>query len=175
MFIYCIFCATEKCSVIAKTATELYGCRAICPKQVQHTWSKGKMIDRVNDLLPGYVFLFFQEQVPNPAVFRSMNGVIRCLSDTAKQFELTGEDEKFAMMLYRKDGIIGKTSVYQEGQRIRVCESAFEGLEAKVLKVNHRNHRILIEIPFAMRPVKTWVEYEIVEAVGQAEAVQPDA
>ena len=163
MYIYCLFCATEKCDNIAKTAMELFDCRALSPKQVQHTWSKGKMIDRENDLLPGYVFLYFQDQVENIAVFHSINGVIRCLSDTSKQFELTGADEQFALMLYQKNGVIGKTTVYREGQRIHVCKGAFEGLETKILKVNHRNSRILIEIPFAMRPVKTWVEYEIVE------------
>ena len=171
MFIYCLFCATEKCAHIARTASELFECRAISPRQVQHTWFKGKMIDRENDLLPGYVFLFFQDRVQNTVIFRSMNGVIRCLSDTSNQFELTGADAQFAMMLYQKNGVIGKTCVYREGQRIHVCKGAFEGLETKILKVNRRNSRILIEIPFAMRPVKTWVEYEIVEASEKESAV----
>ena len=164
MFVYCLFCATEKSGVIARTAEERFHCRAISPRQVQHTWSKGKMIDRENDLLPGYVFLYCQEKSENPAAFRTLNGVIRCLCDTAGQYELAGQDEQFALMLLSKDGIIGKTSVYQEGQRIHICKGAFEGLETKILKVNRRNHRIQIEIPFAMRPVKTWVEYEIAEA-----------
>ena len=167
MYIYCLFCSTEKCGQIARRAAELYGCRAISPKQVQHTWSKGKMIDRENDLLPGYVFLFFQDRVENISVFRAINGVIRCLSDTSRQYELTGADERFAMILYRKNGVIGKTAVYREGQRIHVCRGAFEGLETKILKVDRRNSRIQIEIPFAMRPVKTWVEYEIVETSDQ--------
>ena len=164
MYIYCLFCATEKCAAIARTAMELFSCRALSPRQVQHTWSKGKMIDRENALLPGYVFLYFQEKVPSVSVFHSMNGVIRCLCDTSNQYELAGADAQFAMMLYHKNGVIGKTSVYREGQRIRVCQGAFEGLDTKILKVDHRNSRILIEIPFAMRRVKTWVEYEIVES-----------
>ena len=164
MFVYCLFCATEKCGSVARAAEARFHCRALSPKQVQHTWSKGKMIDRENDLLPGYVFLYYEEKVENPVVLRSVDGVIRCLKDTSGQYELTGMDEQFALMLLSKNGIIGKTSVYQEGQRIHVCKGAFEGLETKILKVNRRNSRILIEIPFAMRPVKTWVEYELVEA-----------
>ena len=77
MYIYCLFCATEKCDNIAKTAMELFDCRALSPKQVQHTWSKGKMIDRENDLLPGYVFLYFQDQVENIAVFLYIPAVAR--------------------------------------------------------------------------------------------------
>ena len=167
MYIYCIFCATESCDKVAIAARELFGCEAISPKQVQHTWVKGRMIDRVHHLLPGYVFLYFQEKVRNIAQFHMVSGVIRCLCDTSKEYELTGDNERFALMLYHKNGIIGKTKVYQEGQLIRVCRGAFEGLETKVLKVDHRCSRMQIEIPFAMRPVKTWVEYEIVSPGGQ--------
>lgn len=53
------------------------------------------MIDRENALIPGYVFLFFQAKDLNTGVFRSMNGVIQCLSDMSNQFEMTGADEQF--------------------------------------------------------------------------------
>ncbi len=66
-----------------------------------------------------------------------------------KQYELTGSDEAFALMLLRQNGIIGKTQVYQEGQMIRICEGAYEGIETRILKVNRRNMRMQIEIPFA--------------------------
>ena len=66
--------------------------------------------------------------------------------------------------LLKKDGVIGKTKVYQEGQMIRICEGAYEGVETKILKVNRRNMRMQIEIPFASQKIKTWVEYEMVES-----------
>ena len=48
-----------------------------------------------------------------------MDSVLRCLRDSAGRYELTGNDEEFALMLLEKNGIIGKTMVYQEGDRIR--------------------------------------------------------
>ncbi len=163
MFIYCLFCETEKCDAVARSAELFFPCRAISPKQVQHTWSKGSMVDRYHDLLPGYVFLYFETEKQEGPAFRRLNGVIRCLSDTEKRYELTGDDEAFALALLKKDGVLGKTRVYQEGDRIRIAEGAFEGLESRILKVDHRHSRMQIEIPFNKQMIKTWVEYEIVE------------
>lgn len=163
MYTYCLFCETAKAHWVAKTIQQIADCRAICPKQVQHTWAKGGGArDVTRDLLPGYVFLYFKEQA-DVAALRSVQGVIRCLADTDGGYTLSGADELFALMLLEKDGAIGRTRVYQEGQTIRICDGAFEGVAARILKVERRLTRMLVEIPFDHRLVKTWVEYEIVK------------
>ena len=163
MYSYCLFCETSKTKYIVKAVGEMTGCRALCPRQIQHTWAKGGGTrDRINDLMPGYVFLYCEERT-DISLLNSLQGVIRCLSSTAGEYELTGQDERFAMMLLEKDGIIGKTPVYREGQMIRIAGGAFQGVTAKILKVERRLSRMQIEIPFASQLVKTWVEYEIVE------------
>ena len=98
---------------------------------------------------------------------KALPDVIRCLRDSDKRYELQGRDEQFAMMPLRKDGVVGKTPVYREGDRIRISEGAFAGLETRILKVEHRASRMLVEIPFAHQPVRTWLEYEIVELTEQ--------
>lgn len=151
---------------------QILPCRAISPKQVQHTWSKGKMVDIVHDLLPGYVFLYMDDPL-ELAALRRVQGIIRCLrtedEEKKRHYELTGSDEQFALMLLHKDGVIGKTKVYQEGDRIRITQGAYEGTETKILKVNRRNMRMQIEIPFAGRSIRTWVEYEVVKSLDPEE------
>lgn len=165
MYTYCLFCETAKCSSVAIAVMQRTHCRAIYPRQVQHTWSKGKMVDIEHDLLPGYVFVYVEQAPLDMSLLRSIQGIIRCLSSQEKQYELSGGDEQFALMLLQKDGVIGKTKVYQEGQMIRICEGAYAGVETKILRVNRRNMRMQIEIPFASQKIKTWVEYELVESV----------
>ena len=169
MFTYCLFCETNKTGYISRAVSEMTGCRALCPKQIQHTWAKGGGTrDRVNDLMPGYVFLYYEDKA-DISLLHSVQGVIRCLSSTAGEYELTGPDEQFALMLLEKNGVIGKTPVYEEGQRIHLVDRAFAGIEAKILKVNRRNKRLQIELPFADALVKTWIEYEMVETDISAE------
>lgn len=163
MYVYCLFCETVKCRGIAEAITDRFHCRAISPKQIQHTRSKGRQIDIEHDLLPGYVFVYAEEGPLDVSSMRSIQGVLRCLCYGDQRYELTGNDEQFALMLLQKNGVIGKTKVYQEGQRIRICRGAYEGLETRILRVNSRNMRMQIEIPFANMYIKTWVEYEVVD------------
>ena len=160
MYTYSLFCETVKCRFVALEAMAKFDCMAISPKQVQHTWKDGKMIDRVRDLLPGYLFLYSEDKLELSYCY-SMAGVIRLLRTNNEAYELSGGDEAFAKMIYRRQGVLGKTPVYEEDQRIRLTEGAFAGLSAKILRVDHRARRMQIELPFAGRLVKTWVEYEI--------------
>jgi len=162
MLVYCLFCETVKCNYVADKAEHEFCCKAISPKQIQHTWSKGKMVDIEHDLLPGYVFLYTEDGPLDIDRIQAIRGVIRCLCSSDKEYELTGEDEKFALMLMHNNGIIGETKVYQEGQIIHICEGAFEGLETRIVKVNRQKKRMQIEIPFASTFVKTWVGFDII-------------
>ena len=138
MYTYCLFCETGKCGYVARAVMQKIPCRTLSPKQVQHTWAKGKMVDIEHDLLPGYVFVYTENERLDVALLRPIQGIIRCLSSQDREYELTGSDEQFALMLLHKDGVIGKTKVYEEGQMIRICQGAFEGVETKILKVNRR-------------------------------------
>ncbi len=161
MYTYCVFCETVRCDYVARTAEQTLHCKSVSPKQVQHTWFQGKMVDVLHDLFPGYVFMYTDEPMDILRI-QKIHGVIRCLSSSEGMYELTGADRQFALMLFQHQGIIGKTKVYEEGQFIRICQGAFEGVETRILKVNRHKQRMLIEIPFANMPVKTWVEFEIV-------------
>ena len=163
MLTYCLFCETIKCDLVARSIEQDLGCVAFSPKRVQHTWSAGKMVDIVHDLLPGYVFVYAEREPLDIRRVQATQGVIRCLSTADKQYALSGSDERFALMLLHNKGVIGKTKVYEEGQRIRVCEGVYEGLETRILKVDRQKGRMQIDIPFANRHIRTWVEFEIVE------------
>ena len=146
---------------MAEFATALFPCETILPKQIHHMRVKGQMKDVVCDLLPGYLFLYSESPLPGPAL-TSMQDVVRCLRGTDRKYELQGQDEAFALLLRQKRGVLGKTAVYREGDRVRIRDGAFEGLRAEIIRLDRRNHRMKIEIPFAGRNVSTWLEYEMI-------------
>ena len=158
MYTYCLFCDTAKCQFVASVAEKVFPCRAIYPRTVQHRWVKRKPVDEEHPLTPGYVFLYSDEQLTVRRMY-AIQGVIKCLRDQDRR----GSDEVFAMMLLENGGVIGKTQVYQEDQMIRLHDGVYKGVQTRILKVDHRNMRMQIAIPFAGMQVKTWVEYEVVE------------
>ncbi len=145
------------------------GCQTIIPKQVQHTRDKGKMVDRIHNLLPGYLFLYSEEPLDISECQRT-HGVIRCLREGKDgQYELQGKDEEFALFLLEREGIIGKTYVTEENGMLEISLKSFRGADVKITKVDRRNTRMQIEIRFLRQIIRTWIEYEI---VGSDEAEQ---
>ena len=163
MYTYCVFCETQKTRTVSVQVEQTFGCKVISPKREQLKWVKREAIRERHDLLPGYIFLYAEEKIEQPGMIRRIPGVIRCLSDNEHQYVLQGSDETFALMLLERDGVIGKTKVYQEGDRIQICDGAYAGLETVILKVNRRNMRMMIQIPFGGMQVETWMEYEMVK------------
>ena len=144
---------------------QVYSCRAISPKQIQHTWDKGQYVDRERDLLPGYVFLYSEEPIRLPQdIRRNLDRIIRSLRTTDYEYRLQGADEQFAMMLYRKNGIVGKTEVTEENGRFTICDETFRDVPVEILKVDRRDERMKISMSVAGRKVQTWVQYNIVQS-----------
>lgn len=172
---YCLFCEPGKARFVVAFLKALFSCEAISPIQVQHTRIRGAAADRERELMPGYVFVYSETPLDGTRL-RRIQDVLTCLRSTDRKYELRGQDEAFAMMLYRNGGRLGKTQVYQEGDRIRIRDGAFEGVQAEILKVDRRYTRMQIEIPFSNRKILTWVEYELVEpAAAREEKTEPAA
>ena len=165
MFTCCLFCETAKCDYVATAAMQAFDCKAISPKQIQHTWDKGQYVDRERDLLPGYVFLYSEEPIRLPQdIRRNLDRIIRSLRTTDYEYRLQGADEQFAMMLYRKNGVVGKTEVTEENGRFTICDETFRDVPVEILKVDRRDERMKISMSVAGRKVQTWVQYNIIRS-----------
>ncbi len=162
MYTYCLFCETGKGDYVVRAAMQVFACTAISPKQIQHTWDKGQFTDRARDFLPGYVFIYSEEPIHQPQdIRRKLDRIIRSLRTTDLDYRLHGADEEFAMMLYNKKGIIGKTVVTETDGRFTITDETFRNIPAEIRKVDRRNKRMKIEMQLAGNKVQTWVEYEI--------------
>ncbi len=162
MYTYCLYCEAGKSSYVAVALMAKLGCQTIIPKHVQHTWDKGKMINRIHNLLPGYLFLYSDEPLEVSSCQRTQ-GVVRCLRDGEGQYELQGKDEEFALFLLDRKGIIGKTQVTENNGILEIGPKSFRGADVKITKVDRRNTRMQIEIRFLRQIIRTWIEYEIIE------------
>ena len=176
MYTYCLFCETGKSMYVAREVKALFKCRIIIPKQIQHTWYRGEIVNRVRELLPGYVFVYSEIQMRQTLLYR-VPGIIRCLRTTDKKAELKGADEAFALFLLESDGVIGKTKVIREGDRLEIGPESFRNANVTILKVDHRARRMQVEICFAAQTVRTWIEYEEIspeEATHKPEDESPE-
>ena len=62
MFAFCLFCETQRCKTIAEYISKNYGYTCICPQIIQRKWIKGVPREEYHHSLPGYVFLYTEEE-----------------------------------------------------------------------------------------------------------------
>ena len=105
MYVYCLFCVTQRCAVIAKLMEVRGAYRAFSPRIIRKQRKKGENIERSFDLLPGYVFIYSEERLTDYRAFFGIDGVIRRVGRRDDGYELEGPDLDFAMKLLEKDGI----------------------------------------------------------------------
>ena len=168
MFSYCLFCNTTKCESIASLLPTRIECRAVSPKIIHRKWVKGKCFEEVSDYLPGYVFLYTETPLQAFGMLWTIDGVLRLLGRQEEGYRLTGEDKRFADMLYASQGMIGILKAYEAGDRIRLAAESLPGYEGEVIKVDRRKGRAQILIRFDDKEIKLWVGFELIDkAIGQ--------
>ncbi len=165
MYVYCLFCRTQRCARIARLM-EIRGVeRAFSPKILSKQRIEGKNVSKEHDLLPGYVFLFHEERIIEWDIFSGIDGIIRRVGRTEKGYELEGADREFALGLYEKNGQVGAMKLVSVGETVRLADNLFDGSEGVVTKIDYRKERARVDFKFEGNACHTWVAIEEVRRV----------
>ncbi len=174
MYNYCFFCLTQRAEIIRQLIERRYGYRVISPRIVQRHWEHGQETEKEYRYLPGYLFVYTDERIENFAVFRQIDGVIRQLGELESGFRLNGTDLAFAELLLQSDGVIGPQRVYQEGDRIQLCEGLLTGMSGRITKVDRQYKRMQITFMFDGLERKVWTGYDVVAKLENEESSGTD-
>ena len=159
MYVYCLFCRTQRCQRIAQLL-EIRGNgvrKAFSPKILSRQRKQGLNIDRERDLLPGYVFLFSDERLMDYETFAGIDGVIRRVGRTESGYELEGTDREFALNLLGSGGKVGALKMINVGETVRLENSLFDGSEGVVTKIDYRKERARVDFRFDGNDCHTWI------------------
>ena len=169
MFAYCLFCQTQKCRDIAHILEKRGVMRAFAPQIIKRQRVKGKNTDALYDLLPGYVFLYSDVELPDYRMFRGINGVIRRIGPEDKRYALEGSDLDFAMNLYRKNGVVGQVTILKVGDAVRLDDPLFNGCQGQITQIDYRKQRARVTYRFAGMNCFTWVACELISKEDQGD------
>lgn len=172
MYVYCLFCQTQKCRSVAFALEQRGIPRAFSPRIINRQRVKGKNLDVTFDLLPGYVFVYTEERLTTFDAFRGVVGIIRRLGDAENGYELTGTDYDFAMRLYRKDGLVGHMTVFKVGDEVRLDDPLFAGCQGRITRIDYKKQRARVDYQFANMSCHAWIACDLITA---AEAPEPQA
>ena len=155
LYMYCLFCETQKCTIVALTIERKYGIQAISPEIIQRKWVKGVCEEKRHNWLPGYVFLYSETPLTHRFV---IPGIIRWLG----KGELQYEDEAFARMIYEKGGVLGTLKLADIGDRCVIDDPLWAKMEGIVTKIDRGRKRCRVEFIFDNLRRSVWLGYEMI-------------
>ena len=165
MYVYCLYCKTQRCKAIA-AVLEIKGVRrAFSPQVMRKQRKKGKNIDTLGDLLPGYIFFYSDEELLDFSLFAGVDGIIRRVGRADERYDLQGADREFALGLLEKDGKVGAMRMVKVGEKIRMEDPLFAGSEGVVTKIDYRKERARIDFKFDGNDCHAWVAVEDVRKI----------
>ena len=162
MYVYCLFCRTQRCARIARLIEIRGGIRAFSPRILSRQRKEGVNVPTERDLLPGYVFLFSEERLEDYSAFTGIDGIIRRVGKTENGYELDGPDREFALRLLERGGQVGAMKMVKIGETVRLEDSLFEGSEGVVTKIDYRKERARVDFRFEGNDCHAWVAVDCI-------------
>ena len=161
MFVYCLFCRTQRCGIIAEVLHRRGVDQTFSPKIICRERKQGKLHQVFRDLLPGYIFLYHHEDILDSDIIWGIDGVIRRVGRADNRYLLDGVDLAFAEYLQEKNGVLGIVQVIQEGDQVKAEDPLFGGRIGRVLRLDRRKKRAKIEYEFDGQLRSVWIGCDI--------------
>lgn len=145
---YCLFCRTGDEQKIAAAVNERFPqLQAMTPLRILAEKRQGKWEDRTLTLLPGYVFVYADDELPYDLRYKTHN-LYKVLHYERGIRALTGPDADYAGWLFRHRGRIGTSKVLEVGSRIEIVDGPLKDFGGKIVKLDKHKRRAWIEFDF---------------------------
>ena len=157
MYVYCLFCRTQRCDRIAEVLQCCGVDHAFSPKIVGRHRRKGILLDQTYDLLPGYVFVYSEQEWQDLTPYRWVDGLLHHVGRVEDGRELTGADRTFALDLLDLEGCVRPATLIQEGEQVRLQDSFFAGGRGTVTRVDYKRQRARVSFTFDGLDCSVWI------------------
>jgi transcriptional antiterminator NusG len=154
---YCLYCKTgseEKLVFLLKKDMRDYfsmDLDVVFPTRIINQRKRGRWASVEQPLLPGYLFLYLDDEVPFPLfIIKQERDAYKILRYSDGSMELKEADAQYAMWVYNHGGkLMPSTVVYREGQLVKVLDGPLKDLEGRILKLDRHHKRVIIGFMFA--------------------------
>ena len=160
VFVYCLFCRTQRARRIAELLETCGLHRAFTPRVICRHRVQGRLVDKPYDLLPGYVFLFAEEEITDFSFLRRIDGVGRLVGRREDRYELSGTDRTFAEQLYEAEGLVNPMPLVHEGKQVRLLNPLFQNSHGVITEIDYKKQRARVEFTFDEERWIAWVAIE---------------
>jgi transcription antitermination factor NusG len=145
---YCIYCKTGSESAIANRVNEIFdNTVAYAPVRVLQEKRKGSWEECEQILIPGYVFIYFEEETDLSPI-KELTGVYKILQYQSGSRELVGSDLEYALWVYSHKGRIGPSKALVEGSMVKIVDGPLIDGVGKIIRLDRHKRRAWVEFDF---------------------------
>lgn len=159
---YCVFCRSGSEQKAAREINERFpGLHAIAPVRIVREKHGSAWIDREIPILPGYLFLFADRDLPG-GLCSKVHSLFRILGCDETCRRLHGDDLLYATWMNTHHGRIGPSRILlAENQKARIIDGPLADIQGTIKKLDRHKRRAILEFPFAgqLRTVSVSVEF----------------
>ncbi|MFA5513549.1 MAG: transcription termination/antitermination NusG family protein [Sphaerochaetaceae bacterium] len=154
---YCLYCKTgseSKLVDLLKNSMHNYlnvEAEIFYPLRVMNQKNRGIWRSVEQPLLPGYLFLYLDKEIPFPTFLISQErNAYKVLRYSDGTMALKDQDEKYALWVYRHKGSFeASTVLFKEGQMIKVIDGPLMEMDGQIVKIDRHHKRVVVEMMFA--------------------------
>ena len=141
--------------------------RGIFPQRVRVRKIRGVWRKDHIRLLPGYVFVFQDEDIP-VRYYQRVEHVLKVLRyDREPDGYLRGNDLEFARLIRELDGKMDILGAVDEAGFIRVTDALLKKLHGEVLSVDKGKHQVKIRVTLVGQPRIIHMNYQLLDDEGK--------
>lgn len=162
-YVRCLFCTEGMENVVAGAIQASGHGRALVPRRIKKILVNKQWMETAVALLPGYVFVYSNEEKAKYQGFSGAKYILRTLTyaDTQQDI-LEGRDREFAYWLWSLDGQIGIMKALQVGEKVEVVDGVFRQLHGTITRMDRRRKVMRVELDGNGIFKQIWLTYEIV-------------
>lgn len=161
MIICCAYCSLAKERNALDSISSCEGVTAIVPLKIKKEKRHGRWETLNKHLLPGYLFLFAEEEAS--IIEAARKAQIKILRYTDETWDLQGSDREFACWIYEHGGTVELSKVIRCGDTIKITEGPLADLQGCVTNIDLR--RQLVKVKLGINDFRVWLSFDWAEPI----------
>lgn len=162
--VFCLFCQTGHEAAVAELVNVSGWGEAIFPRRMKTVLVNDRWEEKPVAMLPGYVFVYTRQEVPDYTHVRNLSKAIRILTyDDTGSNALRGSDLTLAEKVWQQGGIIAPLEAIQEGDRVEITDGLLKDLCGTVVRMDRRRKTVQVKLEGTGSIRLLWLTYKLVE------------
>lgn len=142
---------------------ELQRYRAYLPLKKLKIKKGGKFSEKLSPLYPGYLFMIGKWDFAEIKSVLAVSDVIKLVGGISSPGTLDDDEKRIINAIAGREGVAPFSKVVNEGTKIRVISGPLKELEGKIISVDRRKQRAVVEMPLLNSTIKVTLGFDFFE------------